>query len=265
MGCFRRNEHWMCHGNVTLHPVSALAAASASTPESKQAGDGVDEEGEDNRIEPEGEHAVYKREAPHSTRSNLDIGDLTSHADDEREIGKVEIIRHAFARKFETGSMSILAELIAVAVKSVGVVQTENGVHCAPGKDNGRQSENQMHGEMTADVAFVDADQKSHREQRRARHHHDENENGGSPNVLLLGAAAQLILRCGQDREPGKCEHKKRKCVPSCNHGRGKPRHAPQRKEDGGGGHERDDEAVSCVLSGNQIETQPRVSPAVNV
>ena len=62
---------------------------------------------------------MYKREAPHPSRSNLDVGDLTSHADDEREIGKVEIIGHAFTGKRETARMSIFDFVAGETVRVV--------------------------------------------------------------------------------------------------------------------------------------------------
>jgi hypothetical protein len=60
-------------------------------PDSEQGREGVDEKCEDNGVKAEGKDAVQQRKASHSPRRNLNIRDLTSHADDEREISEVEV------------------------------------------------------------------------------------------------------------------------------------------------------------------------------
>ena len=56
----------MCHGNVTLHPQYLRSPQRAPLHPSEQAGDGVDEKRENDRVESEAKHAVHERETPHS-------------------------------------------------------------------------------------------------------------------------------------------------------------------------------------------------------
>ncbi len=68
-------------------------------PDSEQARYRVDEKREDDGVEPEGKDAVHQRQAPHFSGNNLHIRDLTGHADNEREIGEIEIVGRVPARK----------------------------------------------------------------------------------------------------------------------------------------------------------------------
>lgn len=69
---------------------------------------------------------MQQRKASHSPRRNLDIRDLTSHPDDEREIGEVEVVGRVSAWKRETAGMFTNTRVIAIAVKNMSVAQSEN-------------------------------------------------------------------------------------------------------------------------------------------
>jgi len=85
--------------------------------QSNQARDRVDEEGENDGVEPEGEPAVHERKAAHFARSNLDVRDLAGHADNKSVVGKIKIIGRPFAGKNQAGGMSTLFGIVTVAIK----------------------------------------------------------------------------------------------------------------------------------------------------
>lgn len=182
----------------------------------KKPRDGVNEQRQDQRVESKREHAMQKREAPHSTRRNLHVRNLARHSNDERIISKVAVVRRSIAGKNQAARMSIPASA-AVAIKRVRVVDTENSMHDAPGKDHRGQSQNKMHREMAAHLAFVCADQKSDREKRCARRDNNADENKKAPEILFLRMSAQQVNGCDQNREPRENEHVERENVPNRN------------------------------------------------
>ena len=110
------NEHPMCHG-CSIVRASIVCSSADPMSQSNQARDRVDEEGENDGVEPEGEPAVHECKAAHFTRSDLDVRDLAGHADDKCVVGKIKIIGPQFAGKNEAGGMSILFGIVAVAIK----------------------------------------------------------------------------------------------------------------------------------------------------
>jgi len=153
----------------------ALAAASASTAHSKQTGDGVDEKGEDDGVKAEREHAVEQSQSPQFARGYLDVGDLAGHSNNKSKVSEIEIIWPMLPRKLQSTCMSILAGFIAVTVKDVRVMQTENRVDEHPGENDGAESEDQMRGEMRLRAGFVCAEEKTNREQGDRCRDNDKN------------------------------------------------------------------------------------------
>ena len=94
--------------------------------ESEETRDGVDEQRENNGVKAEGEHAVEQSQATQSARRYLHIGNLAGHPDDKGEVSKIEIIRRTLPGKFQTSGMSVFARFVAVTVKDVSVMQSEN-------------------------------------------------------------------------------------------------------------------------------------------
>ncbi len=117
---------------------------------------------------------------------------------------------------------------------------------------------------MTAHVAFVDTDQKSHGKQSRAGQHDNENEDGNPPNVLPLGAATQLF--CGVVRIVSQASASMKNANASqvaitAVEGRVSPR---REKKTAAAASERDNDPVARVLSGNQIDNARHAWTAVN-
>src|ERR1700720_1550004 len=102
----------MCHGSSI-----ACSSTGCRLSQSNQARDRVDEESENDGVEPEGEPAVHECKGAHFARSNLDVRGLAGHADDKGIVGKIKIIGRPFAGKNESGGMSILFGIVAVAIK----------------------------------------------------------------------------------------------------------------------------------------------------
>src|SRR5216684_5483294 len=121
---------------------------------SQEAGQKIDSERQDDRVEEKGNDAVAERQATHDAPGDLHVRDLTGHPDDEREIEKVPVVRLFLARKSETACHSRLDSRCAaapgVAIEDVGVVDREHGVGESPGQQDGQPGEADMlYGEPT--------------------------------------------------------------------------------------------------------------------
>ncbi len=110
------NEHPMYRG-APSHVLPSRVHRQTPMSQSNQARDRVDEEGENDGVEPEGEPAVHECKAAHFARSDLDVRNLTGHTDDKSVVGKIKIIGRPFAGKNQAGGMSILFGIVAVAIK----------------------------------------------------------------------------------------------------------------------------------------------------
>jgi len=149
--------------------------AERRTLKSEQTGDGVDEKSEDDGVKAEREHAVEQSQSPQFARGYLDVGDLAGHSDNKSKVSEIEIIRPMLPWKLQSTGMSILAGFIAVTVKDVGVMQTENRVDEHPGENDSAEGEDQMRGEMRLRAGFVCAEQKTDREQSDSCRDNDKN------------------------------------------------------------------------------------------
>lgn len=158
---------------------------------------------------------MEQRQLPHSPGCSLDVRDLESHPDYEREIREIKIIWNVSFGKTEPAGMSILRRVIAV--EGVGVAQSEHGMHKRPRKDNCAEGEKQMSSEMAAEFGFVDSDQKTDRKERRASRDHDENKDEEPAEVLFSRTRPQFVNRRGEDRHPCEQEQAKSECIPGRN------------------------------------------------
>src|ERR1700694_2046596 len=119
-----------------------------------------------------------------------------------------------------------------------------------------------MRSEMTAQLGFVNTDQKPYRKQCRTSRHHDKNKNHQSADVLLFGARTQFVDRRCQNGEPREEKNAKDEGVPSRDRFRGRMHATAQRKSGGGGGKKCDDQAMAGVLPANQVENAPHTLDA---
>lgn len=180
MGCWRNKR--ACNvptAGAESDPGTAEPNAERPTSnaelESEKTRDGVNEEGEDNGVKAEREHAVEQSQTPQFARGYLHVGDLAGHSDNKSKVSEIEIIRPMLPRKLQSTGMSILAGFIAVTVKNVRVMQTENRVDEHPGESDGAEGEDQMRGEMRLRAGLVCAEQKTDREQSDRCRDNDKN------------------------------------------------------------------------------------------
>lgn len=224
--------------------VSCMACRQAHL---KESGNRVDGEREDDDVERKRENAMEQRELTNAARCDLHIRDLTGHADDEREIGKIEIIGQPFARKIEAASVLMIRRIIAVAIKSVRVMQTKNGVGERPRSNYGQQTDDQMSGEMATWFSAIGVQQKADGEQSRARRDYDKDKNQFATQVLRLGARPNFFTRRRDDRDPGQCQHANGERIPR-SHGTGpKTSVTAQQIENCSTNGDRNEEAMMCV------------------
>lgn len=110
--------------------------------------------------------------------------------------------------------MSGLARLVGIAVKRVGIPQSKKSVNQSPGENHAGKGEQQVNGEMTRYLLFVNTDQKADREERRASRHYAKDENRAAPDILFPRSIAQLVLWGKENRDPNENQHNERENVP---------------------------------------------------
>src|SRR5665213_2336603 len=70
-----------------------------------RAGDEIDRQGQDDRIEKERQNAMPESQPAHMATGHLHVGDLAGHADDEGVIEKIPEIRILLVGKFEAAAI----------------------------------------------------------------------------------------------------------------------------------------------------------------
>ena len=113
----------MAWDNYLSHPTYSLR---------EQPGRDIDAEREDNRIEGESEHAMKKGGPADGAARDLDIRSLTSHPDDEREIGEVKEVGMLLFWKDNTDTMGMGFGARAPAVENVSIMHRHHRMHEQP-------------------------------------------------------------------------------------------------------------------------------------
>ena len=83
-------------------------------------------------IETKRQERVQEREVAQFARTNLHVGNLKGHADDKREVGEIKIVGQLLFRKLQTAGVPVGCRIIGIAIKSMRIVQRENGVEQRP-------------------------------------------------------------------------------------------------------------------------------------
>src|SRR5436305_1792546 len=91
---------------------------------------GVNQERQNDRIEPEGDHSVEQRYSPHPFCRDLHVGHLTGHADHERKVGEIKVVWILVTGKVQSLVRGLVA--ITVAIIQVRVMQAVDGVKKEP-------------------------------------------------------------------------------------------------------------------------------------
>ena len=118
---------------------------------------------------------MQEHELAKLARSDLDVRHLERHADNKREVSEVHVIRQAVAGKFQPARVRLRAvRTIWVAIKSVRVAKTENGMHEHPGGDDSDRLMPRWRKKCGRCVTPLLAKKKSYREQAGAGRHDDE-------------------------------------------------------------------------------------------
>ena len=94
----------------------------------KETRDRINCERENHGVETERQNPVQQHQPPHFSRRNIHIGNLAGHADDKREIGEITIIWQFVLRKLKAAGV-FLCTRGAIIIESVGVAQSEDGMH----------------------------------------------------------------------------------------------------------------------------------------
>jgi hypothetical protein len=97
---------------------------------------------------------------------------------------RIKIIWRELAGKNEPTQTPIFPRFLSIAVKSMAVMQAEEGVQDAPRQNDRPQREKEMHSEMATHLILVDADQESHGKQRGAGRDDNKDENNEAATFL---------------------------------------------------------------------------------
>ena len=85
---------------------------------------------------------MRQRGTAYPFRPNRHIGGLAGHADDEREVSKIQVVRFGLVR--EVQSTGWFALFPGIAVVEVGITEGKDRVHQSPGTSNGQDSQRSM-------------------------------------------------------------------------------------------------------------------------
>ena len=101
---------------------------------------GIDKQRENDGVESKRENAVDQSEAAHPARGDLHVRHLSGHPDHKRKVGEIKIIRRPIrpiAREDQTTGMVVHARHVAVAIKRMGIPQTEYRMNQRPRRRDG--------------------------------------------------------------------------------------------------------------------------------
>ena len=137
-------------------------------------------------------------------RRNLHIRDLERHANDEREVGKIQVVGRPATRKIKPARVLLRpGRTIRIAVISVRVTEAENRVDEQPGGNDRNQTHQQVWNDVGTLDVLVREEKKPDGEQAGTSRQDNENENDSSADILLLRPRAKFVERRGDNRQPG--------------------------------------------------------------
>lgn len=170
----------------------------------------VDAEGDDGGIEDEGDHAMEKGQTTHGARAHAGIGRLASHANDEREVGEIQVVGAGSARELEAAAWFLGAGFRAIV--EMRIPQSEEGMHEDPGLGDGEDAldeELEFRGLFDDVMLLLDGEEDG--EHAHAGGHEDKREEEGSARILqgdefriAAGMAAQQHDPAERDEGGGK-------------------------------------------------------------
>lgn len=146
---------------------------------------------------------------------DLHIGDLGRHADDEGEVGEVQVVGFDISiGEDEPAGDGRSVRSPALMVVEMRVVQREDRVEDGPREHDRDEGEKDVRDELLAGEIFRAREQIGDRGKAGVRGHDDEGEDQSAADGLQGGQPHDHAGLCGDDARPGQPEQAKGVSVP---------------------------------------------------